>query len=138
MAKTERKSNPFGWILLGALVGAVATAGVLLMASSMNFDGGYEEGATEIGTAADHAAASARPTPVATAPKPEQPPPVATVPAPPAVAAEQPSVDAQMADDAAAAGMTSRAPSEQPTNSIVLAAPIKNGPGAIRGRFHEP
>lgn len=114
MAKAERKSNPFGWILLGALVGAIATAGVLLMASSMNFDGGYEEGPAEIRTAADDAAsAAARPTPVATAPKPETPPPVATVPAP---AAAQPTVDAQMADDAAAAGMTSRAPSEQPTN----------------------
>jgi hypothetical protein len=49
---------------------------------------------------------------VATAPKPEQPAPVAVAPAP----TEQPSVDAQMADDAAAAGMTSRAGSEQPTN----------------------
>lgn len=115
MAKAERKSNPFGWILLGALAGAIATAGVLLMASSMNFDRGYEEGPTEIRTAADDAAsaAAARPTPVATAPKPEAPPAAATVPAP---TVEQPPVDAQMADDAAAAGMTSRAGSEQPTN----------------------
>ncbi|WP_029912671.1 hypothetical protein [Caulobacter sp. UNC358MFTsu5.1] len=115
MAKAERHSNPFGWILLGALVGAIATAGVLLMASSMNFNRGYEEGPTEIRTAADDAAAAAaaaRPTPVATAPKPEQPAPAAVAPAP----AEQPTVDAQMADDAAAAGMTSRAGSEQPTN----------------------
>jgi len=116
MAKAERKSNPFGWIFLGALVGAIATAGVLLIASSMDFDGGYEEGPTEIGTAADNAAASARPTPVATTPKSEQQPaPVATVAAPPA-AVEQPSVDDQMAEDAAAAGMTSRVPAEQPTN----------------------
>lgn len=114
MAKAERKSNPFGWILLGALAGAIATAGVLLLASSMNFERGYEEGPTEIRTAADDAAAAAaRPTPVATAPKPETPPPVATVPAP---AVEQPPVDAQMADDAAAAGMTSRAEQEHPTN----------------------
>lgn len=113
MAKAERHSNPFGWILLGALVGAIATAGVLLMASTMNLNRGYEEGPTEIRTAADDAAAAAaRPTPVATAPKPEQPAPVAVAPAP----TEQPSVDAQMADDAAAAGMTSRAGSEQPTN----------------------
>jgi len=115
MAKAERNSNPFGWILLGALVGAIATAGVLLMASTMNFDGGYDQGPTEIRTAADDAAAAAaaRPTPVATVPKPEAPPPIATVPAP---AVEQPAVDAQMADDAAAAGMTSRAGGEQPTN----------------------
>jgi hypothetical protein len=108
MAKAERKSNPFGWIFLGALAGAIAVAGVLLIASTMNFNGGYEDGPTEIRTAADDAATAAatRPTPVATAPKPEAPPPVATVPAP---AVEQPSVDAQMADDAAAAGMTSRA-----------------------------
>jgi hypothetical protein len=106
MAKAERHSNPFGWILLGALVGAIATAGVLLMASSMDFDRGYEEGPTEIRTAADDAAAvAARPTPVTTAPKPEAPPVVAD----PAPVVEQPSVDAQMADDAAAAGMTSRA-----------------------------
>ena len=115
MAKAERHSNPFGWILLGALVGAIATAGVLLMASSMNLNRGYEEGPTEIRTAADDAAAAAaaRPTPVATAPKPEQPAPAVVAPAAPT---EQPTVDAQMADDAAAAGMTSRAGSEQPTN----------------------
>ena len=115
MAKTERKSNPFGWILLGALVGAIATAGVLLIASTLNVDRGYQDGPSEIRTAADDAAtaAASRPTPVSAAPKPEQPAPVATVPAP---AAAQPPVDAQMADDAAAAGMTSRAPAEQPTN----------------------
>lgn len=116
MAKAERKSNPFGWILLGILVGAIATAGVLLMASSMTFDGGYEEGPSEIRTAADDAAtaataAAARPRPAVVAPQPEQPAPIVTVPAPAAV---QPPVDAQMADDAAAAGMTSRA--EPPTN----------------------
>ncbi|MBC7669522.1 MAG: hypothetical protein H7236_14005 [Gemmatimonadaceae bacterium] len=116
MAKTERKSNPFGWILLGALVGAVATAGVLLMASSMNMDGGYEDGPTEIRTEADDAAAAAaRPLPVTTAPHAE-PPPVATVPAQATAGLPAAPVDAQMADDAAAAGMTSRAPSEQPTN----------------------
>ena len=114
MAKAERHSNPFGWILLGALVGAIATAGVLLIASSMNVDGGYRE-PTETRTAAKDATAvaAARPTPVAAA-KPEAPPPVVAVPPP--AAAEPPTVDAQMADDAAAAGMTSRAPAEQPTN----------------------
>jgi hypothetical protein len=115
MAKAERKSNPFGWILLGTLVGAIATAGVLMMASALNLDRGYQDGPSEIRTAADDAATAAvsRPTPVSAAPKPAPPPPVAAVPAP---AAPQPSVDEQMADDAAAAGMTSRAPAEQPTN----------------------
>jgi hypothetical protein len=118
MAKAERHSNPFGWILLGALVGVIATAGVLLIASSMDFDGGYKSGPAEIRTAAKDApaAAAARPAPAAAAPKPEAPPAVVTVPAPAAAAAPPSPVDAQMADDAAAAGMTSRAPAEQPTN----------------------
>ncbi|KRA58413.1 hypothetical protein ASD79_13945 [Caulobacter sp. Root655] len=118
MAKAERKSNPFGWIVVGALVGAIATMGVLMIASSMTSDRGYQDGPTEIRTAADDAAsaAAARPPVAIAAPKPEQPgAPVATIPAP---AAAQPAqtVDAQMADDAAAAGMTSRAGSEQPIN----------------------
>jgi len=116
MAKAERHSNPFGWILLGALVGAIATAGVLLLASSMNTGEGYRPGPTEIRTAADDAAATAaKPARVAAAPKPEAPAPVAVVPAP-AAPVEPPPVDAQMADDAAAAGMTSRADQEHPTN----------------------
>ena len=118
MAKAERNSNPFGWILVGALVGAVATAGVLLMASSMNFDRGYDEGPAEIRTAADDAASAAavHPAALAGAPRPETPPtPVAAIPAP-TTAAPQAPVDAQMADDAAAAGMTSRAEQEHPTN----------------------
>jgi hypothetical protein len=53
---------------------------------------------------------------VAVAPKPEQPAaPVVNIPAP-AATPPATTVDAQMADDAAAAGMTSRAGSEQPTN----------------------
>jgi len=117
MAKAERHSNPFGWILLGALVGAIATVGVLLMASTLDFDRGYQQGPTEIRTAADDAAAAAaaRRAPVAAAPRPEAPPPVAAAP-PPAATAAPPPVDAQMADDAAAAGMTSRAEQEHPTN----------------------
>ena len=115
MAKAERKSNPFGWILLGALVGAIATVGVLLIASTLDLHGGYDEGPTEVRTAADDAAAVVRPTPVAAAPKPAAAPaPVAVVPAP--AAQPPPSVDDQMADDAAAAGMTSRAGADQPQN----------------------
>jgi hypothetical protein len=120
MAKAERKSNPFGWILLGALIGGIATVGVLMIASSMNFDGGYESGPTEIRTAADDAAsaAAARPAALAGAPKPETPAVahVATVAAPAAIPQPTAPVDAQMADDAAAAGMTSRAEQEHPTN----------------------
>jgi hypothetical protein len=120
MAKAERKSNPFGWILLGALIGGIATAGVLLIASTLNGDGGYEPGPTEIRTAADDAAtaAASRPPVLAGAPKPETPAaaPVAAIPAPAAVQQPAAPVDAQMADDAAAAGMTSRAEQEHPTN----------------------
>ncbi len=117
MAKAERKSNPFGWIVVGALIGAIATMGVLMIASSMTTDRGYEAGPAEIRTPADDASAvPARPSRVAATPKPEQPAaPIATVPAP-AAAQPVPTVDAQMADDAAAAGMTSRAGSEQPVN----------------------
>jgi hypothetical protein len=118
MAKAERKSNPFGWIIVGALVGAIATMGVLMIASSMNSGGGYEDGPTELRTTADDAAgaAAARPKATVVAAKPAPPTaPVATVPAP-AAAQPAPTVDSQMADDAAAAGMTSRAGSEQPTN----------------------
>ena len=115
MAKAERQSNPFGWIIVGVLVGVIATMGVLLIASSLDFDGGYERGPTEIRAADNAATTVARPAPVAAAPKPQPAaPPVVAVPAPAAV--EQPSVDAQMADDAAAAGMTSRAGSDSPTN----------------------
>ena len=114
MAKTERKSNPFGWIVVGALIGAVAVAGVLLMASSMNADRADETQSAAIGEANDKAAAPAVVQPTAAAVAPAPPP--AAVPAPPPTLA-QPSVDAQMADDAAAAGMTSRAPAEpQPAN----------------------
>lgn len=115
MAKAERHSNPFGWILLGALVGAIATVGVLLLASSMNTGEGYRPGPAEIRAADDAAATAVKPAPVAAAPKPEAPAPVAVVPAP-AAPVEPPPIDAQMADDAAAAGMTSRAEQEHPTN----------------------
>jgi hypothetical protein len=117
MAKAERKSNPVGWIIVGALVGAIATMGVLMIASSMGSSRGYEDGPTELRTTADDAAsvAAARPKVAAAAPKPAPAAPIATVPAP-AAAQPAPTVDSQMADDAAAAGMTSRAGSEQPTN----------------------
>ncbi len=114
MAKAERKSHPFGWILLGVLVGAIATVGVLLIASTLDVHGGYDEGPSEVRTAAGTAAV-ARPARVAAPSKPAAPPaPIAVVAAPPAQ--PPPSVDAQMADDAAAAGMTSRAGADQPTN----------------------
>jgi len=113
MAKAERRGNPLGWIVLGFVVGAVAALGVILVVSAgVGFESsGYEEGA-EIRTTADDAAnaavtrtpAAQAPPPVI-APEPEKPP---VVEAPAATPKPAPEVDPQMADDAAAAGMTSR------------------------------
>lgn len=113
MAKAERRGNPLGWIVLGFVVGAVAALGVILVVSAgVGFESsGYEEGA-EVRTAADDAASAAttrapavQAAPPAVAPEPEKPP---VVEAPPAAPKPAPEVDPQMADDAAAAGMTSR------------------------------
>jgi hypothetical protein len=108
----ERRGNPFGWILLGFAVGVLATFGVILFLTAGL--GGYDEG-PEMRTAADDAAAAAiGRAAAAPAPRKIEAP---VVVAPPAVtevpARETPPVDAQMADDAAAAGMTSRAGPER-------------------------
>jgi hypothetical protein len=113
MAKAERRGNPLGWIVLGFVVGAIAALGVILVVSAgVGFESsGYEEGAEVRTTADDAAGAAVTRTPAAqtpppvVAPEPEKPPVVETPPATPKPA---PEVDPQMADDAAAAGMTSR------------------------------
>jgi hypothetical protein len=113
MAKAERRGNPLGWIVLGFVVGAVAALGVILVVSAgVGFESsGYEEGA-EVRTTADDAASAAvtrtpapQAAPAPVAPEPEKPP---VVEAPAATPKPTPEVDPQMADDAAAAGMTSR------------------------------
>ena len=110
----ERRGNPFGWIFLGFVVGVIATFGVILFLTAGM--GGYDEGSDEMRTAADDAAAealnagpAAPPPRKIDAPLTAAPPPVVDVPV-----RDTPPVDSQMADDAAAAGMTSRA--DQPTN----------------------
>ncbi len=112
----ERRDNPFGWIFLGFVVGVIATFGVILLLTAGM--GGYDEGSDEMRTAADEAAAAALNAPPAASASPKIDAPVAAV-APPSIETpvrQTPTVDSQMADDAAAAGMTSRAAPDQPTN----------------------
>ncbi|WP_421738159.1 hypothetical protein [Caulobacter sp.] len=108
----ERRGNPFGWILLGFVVGVLATFGaILFLTAGMS---GYDDG-PEMRSAADDAASAAMATPSSTAQTPHQVDrvEVPVEPAPPPATASPdratPPIDAQMADDAAAAGMTSRA-----------------------------
>jgi hypothetical protein len=112
---SERRGNPFGWIILGFIVGVLATFGTILFLTSSG--GGYEDGPAETRTAADDAAtaamnAASNPSQSASQ-KVEASAPVAVDPTATAPRAErQPSgaqdLDPQVADDAAAAGMTSR------------------------------
>ena len=112
---SERRGNPFGWILLGFIVGVLATFGTILFLTAS--DGGYEDGPSEVRTAADDAAAAAMSaTTSSSQPAPHKLETSAPVPVDPTAAApraQQPAgppqaLDPQVADDAAAAGMTSR------------------------------
>ncbi len=54
---SERRSNPFGWMILGFIVGVLVTFGTILFLTSSG--GGYEDGPSETRTAADDAATAA-------------------------------------------------------------------------------
>jgi hypothetical protein len=113
----ERRGNPFGWILLGFVVGVLATFGTILFLTAGV--GGYDQGPEETRTVADDAASEAINTSISRSPAPHRidapvaAAPVSATPNAPAPTRSTPPVDSQMADDAAAAGMTSR---DQPTN----------------------
>lgn len=106
----QKSGGGWFWLLLGVLAGVALTLGALLFLNAGSGDGGDSR------TAADEAAAAAAGTlpeavapPAATAPEPKGAP----VP-PPYDAGLDPASDDQIADDAAASGMTSRAPAPRP------------------------
>jgi len=115
LANRDEGSNPFGWVVLGFLCGVVATLGVLIV-----YSGGLDssDSEDEAPGVADSAFQPDEPSaaPVVARPRPVDP---ATAPAPsiapsvipretPARAAPSPTDDPQIAEDAAASGMTSR------------------------------
>ncbi|MDB5457069.1 MAG: hypothetical protein JWP92_2654 [Caulobacter sp.] len=105
MAARVPRPNPFGWIVLGFVAGVAVTTVLALTITRHAHDG------PELRTAAEQlegAALSTAPAVVGSPPPaPVQTAPPAAVVAEPAV--KPPAPDAQVADDAAAAGMTSRA-----------------------------
>lgn len=115
---SERRGNRFGWIFLGFVLGVLTTFAAIFLLSLA--DGGDAVDYFEPRTAADEAAAAAmggdplgapaqssgldEVAPAAASQTPPQPTTAEPPPAPPPA-----QLDPQVAEDAAAAGMTSRA-----------------------------
>lgn len=101
----QKSGGGWFWLLVGLLLGVALTLGALLFLNSGSGDGADTRTVADdaASTAAASADPAALPAPAAPAPK------AATVPAP-HDAGLDPATDDQMADDAAASGMTSRAP----------------------------
>jgi hypothetical protein len=105
---SERRGNRFGWIFLGFVLGVLTTFVAIFFLSLADDGEGvdyFEPRAAA--TAADEAAAAA----MRDAPAAEPPPVTAPAPSPETAPAPSPpaQLDPQVAEDAAAAGMTSRA-----------------------------
>jgi hypothetical protein len=106
---SERRGNRFGWIFLGFVLGVLTTfVAIFFLSLADDGDGVDYFEPRAAATAADEAAAAA----MRDAPAAEPPPVMAPAPPPEAATAAPPppaQLDPQVAEDAAAAGMTSRA-----------------------------
>jgi len=110
MAEKAKGGGGFFWFILGLLFGIALTLGALMFMNS------GPVGTEEARSAADDAAAAAIEQPLPVDPAQLPPPAAVTAPAtaPRHDAGIDPQADDQIADDAAAAGMTSRPPSTPP------------------------
>ena len=107
---SERRGGRFGWIFVGFVLGVLTTL-VAIFFLNLGDDGGVEDATEPRVTAAEQAADSAMraPSNTETAPAVETAPPTTPPEAAPAAAPPPPAqLDPQVAEDAAAAGMTSR------------------------------